>query len=1010
MKRNSICCSLPAFFLILISVLFSVIYDASAQTEEKDSRGKDFWFTFIPNLHVNRPQTDSLYIFISATEATNGTISYRGRTGNWNTVQFSITDPSTIYQLPLFWQNWELQGQYSSPGYQTSGNNQAEIPANNSFHIIADREVSVYALNQASTTSDAFIVLPTDALGKDHYVLAYNSDANNNNGGNTPSEFAVVATENNTQISILPSIQTSRSNSKNPISVILNQGQSYLVQSSLLATVSGGYGDLTGSRVQSDKPIALFAGHQRATIPVKTSDLRSRDHIVEQIPSVESWGRTALVVPYPQPNGATLTAQDIYRVIAAYDSTDIIINGKKTTTLNSGGMYESVLVSSQSITSNKAILVAQYKKTSGTNTTNFALGDPFMMLVPPSEQYQKFYRFINVQAVNYSNGFEELRGYSDQWITVIMPNTAIGKTLLDNKPVSSYVGINIVPINGTKYSYTWVPVQDGNHTVESSEPVGIFVYGYGSANSYGYVGGMSFRSFDFNPPQITGKSECKGFIGAVFDTVAGDTRIVSVSIPKDSLINCTAQDIPQFSEPQDSVQYSFNLINPYLDGSARIIAIDSVDQKTEKKIVIKGFTVSTKIVDVTNIPEKLNWSLPIGRKQCYSIELENYGSQDQTINPMMSDNTLNYYSFSGSFPLTLKPGQKSNIDVCFESKDQINRLDTMYLSNSCINRPLIEFTIRTYDDKYDPVIVAQSDSCNSCFLLSITDSTINDGGLLSVSQIDAQNIQWNIPANISPLYRVLTACIVDPFKDAVYAIQAVDNNGNSTIFRDTIPGFTLQISAMKNPEKLKGLPIGINYCDSVSIKNNGNFIQTIEYSQFKKNVQFSVPISQFPIVLNPKDQKSIVFCYNPIKVADTLQYEKDTDTLFFGRDCVSLPLPFEGFAIDDNHLTKAKCSVDIIIGIVKIQQPGLSDIIVFPNPISVQNNAATLQFTLGSKQDISLDIFSPLTMHKVHMYDGVSSSPGQYTIEVPIQELHSGFYYFMLKAGPYSEFIPISIY
>jgi hypothetical protein len=91
----------------------------------------------------------------------------------------------------------------------------------------------------------------------------------------------------------------------------------------------------------------------------------------------------------------------------------------------------------------------------------------------------------------------------------------------------------------------------------------------------------------------------------------------------------------------------------------------------------------------------------------------------------MSNNILNYYSFSGSFPLTLKPGQKSNIDVCFESKDQVNRLDTMYVSNSCINRPLIEFTIRTYDDTYDPVIVSESDSCNSCFSLSITDSTIN---------------------------------------------------------------------------------------------------------------------------------------------------------------------------------------------------------------------------------------------------------------------------------------------
>ena len=60
MKRNNISRSILCFCLILISVLFCNKYDVSAQTEEKDSRGKDFWFTFIPNLHLNRPGTDSL--------------------------------------------------------------------------------------------------------------------------------------------------------------------------------------------------------------------------------------------------------------------------------------------------------------------------------------------------------------------------------------------------------------------------------------------------------------------------------------------------------------------------------------------------------------------------------------------------------------------------------------------------------------------------------------------------------------------------------------------------------------------------------------------------------------------------------------------------------------------------------------------------------------------------------------------------------------------------------------
>jgi len=215
------------FVLCILSTLSYGGFTSYGQIEEKDSRGKDFWFTFLPNLHVNRPQTDSLYIFISATEATTGSIMYRGRTGTWNTVQFTIQDPTVIYQLPLHWQNWELQGQVLSNN-QSFADNQAEITANNSFHIIADKEVSVYALNQASTTSDAFIVLPTDALGKDHYVLAYNSDANNGGGGNTPSEFAVVATEDNTEITIKPNVQTSKSNSKILINVILNQGQSFV--------------------------------------------------------------------------------------------------------------------------------------------------------------------------------------------------------------------------------------------------------------------------------------------------------------------------------------------------------------------------------------------------------------------------------------------------------------------------------------------------------------------------------------------------------------------------------------------------------------------------------------------------------------------------------------------------------------------------------------------------------------------------------------------------------------
>ncbi|MEN9828120.1 MAG: hypothetical protein RJA11_736, partial [Bacteroidota bacterium] len=66
----------------IIFLLLGTFALQSMTAQEKDSRGKDFWFTFIPNLHVNSPTTDSLYIYIAASEPTSGRLRYKGRNGN----------------------------------------------------------------------------------------------------------------------------------------------------------------------------------------------------------------------------------------------------------------------------------------------------------------------------------------------------------------------------------------------------------------------------------------------------------------------------------------------------------------------------------------------------------------------------------------------------------------------------------------------------------------------------------------------------------------------------------------------------------------------------------------------------------------------------------------------------------------------------------------------------------------------------------------------------------------
>ena len=97
--------------------------------------------------------------------------------------------------------------------------------------------------------------------------------------------------------------------------------------------------DLTGSHVTSTKPVAVFAGQQRATVPVELADnLLSRDCLIERChPSVP--GENAFLTPIHLPAGAVKIGQDMYRILAAYDSTQVFIDGNFIGSyLNAGGV------------------------------------------------------------------------------------------------------------------------------------------------------------------------------------------------------------------------------------------------------------------------------------------------------------------------------------------------------------------------------------------------------------------------------------------------------------------------------------------------------------------------------------------------------------------------------------------------------------------------------------------------------------------------------------------------
>ncbi len=116
-------------------------------------------------------------------------------------------------------------------------------------------------------------------------------------------------------------------------------------------------------------------------------------------------------------------------------------------------------------------------------------GDPAMWVVPPVEQFEKSYVFLAPQ------------GYDASFVTVV---GRAGKTiLLDGEPVTGQF-VMTGTLEGINYAHIHRKIHPGSHTIESDEPIGIAVFGYGKDVSYAYPGGSGIRKLYTPPPPPEG--------------------------------------------------------------------------------------------------------------------------------------------------------------------------------------------------------------------------------------------------------------------------------------------------------------------------------------------------------------------------------------------------------------------------------------------------------------------------------------------------------------------------
>ena len=364
----------------------------------------------------------------------------------------------------------ETSRRFSFTGFATN-NETLEVVIPTLFQLLSSSErdkgirvtvanqskIVVYGVNYRYHTSDGFLALPCRRLPVEYYEYFGSSYAETRS--TYYNYFLFVACEDNTRVLVGSDV------------IQLNSMETYFWQSR----------SVTGERVISNKPLSVFVGN-RCTL-ITSAQHRFCDHFTEQVPPTVTWGTKFLSASL-----AGRSSGDLYRILAAQASTTVTVRCNTfdsfvTYNLDQPGSWQEFTTPAMSycsITSDKPLLLMQF--TLGYESDD--VGDPFMMMITPVEQYGKKYVLNALQefSANFITIYVTPRDYQPHKIFVDDAN-------LENSTWNTVYDSN----NETCGYITYATLAPGDHHVyhaNSLSRVGVSVYGFTTGNSYGYPGGL----------------------------------------------------------------------------------------------------------------------------------------------------------------------------------------------------------------------------------------------------------------------------------------------------------------------------------------------------------------------------------------------------------------------------------------------------------------------------------------------------------------------------------------
>lgn len=457
--------------------------------------------------------------------------------------------------------------------------------------VVADRcagafsadEFACFMANRALGSADSALALPAGVLGKSYVLMDYDPFE--------AAQFAVAAVFDNTEVTITPARALPGRPAGTPFTVTLNRGEIYFDRSAQ----TGPAGSLTGTRVESNRPVAVVNGNFCAFVP---SDTDYCDTLFEMAVPVRCWGDTVLAA-----NPARRPAGSVYRVLAAEDGTAVSRNGIPLGTLNAGEYFEAGPLTGNHVfeSGGKPIWVARYM----TGGTSFGAngGDPSMVNLHPVNQYPNRYEFT---------AFDDPQ-FPAHYATVIAEDAdvASGQIRLDGAPIPAG---SFSPIGSSGFSAAVAELTPGPHSTRSEGVHFVVVDGYGESVSHAYPAGLRCPIVnpmdDADPPRcecefIEGSNpprwECRaednrpsedqngnGILDPGEDrngngAIDEDTGVVSVVLePGSENLTLTSIVIPSAGVPV--IEYSVRVTDPSRPADGSVTATDAAGNLCQSEL------------------------------------------------------------------------------------------------------------------------------------------------------------------------------------------------------------------------------------------------------------------------------------------------------------------------------------------------------------------------------------------------------------------------------------------